>query len=86
MATAGTELVTAGAASAEVPPVGLALIVAGATLLAGACLYREWGRLTGGEPSASCERACAGPGPRATGRPAPCSTPAAPWSNALNPF
>jgi cell wall-associated NlpC family hydrolase len=40
--TAGADLITIGAASAEVPPVGVALMLAGVLLLAGACVYREW--------------------------------------------
>ena len=39
--TAGTELVMLGAGSAEVPPVGAALMLAGVTILAAACVYRE---------------------------------------------
>jgi cell wall-associated NlpC family hydrolase len=48
VATAGADLLAAGAASLEIPPVGVALIVTGGLLLAGACAYREWGWLTGG--------------------------------------
>ena len=39
--TAGTDLVMLGAGSAEVPPVGAALMLAGVTILAAACVYRE---------------------------------------------
>src|SRR6185312_14194835 len=39
--TAGTDLIVLGAGSAEVPPVGAALMLAGVTILAGACVYRE---------------------------------------------
>ncbi len=45
--TAGTDLLVLGAGSAEVPPVGVALIVAGAVILAAVCVYREYGWLTG---------------------------------------
>ena len=45
--TAGTDLLALGAGSAEVPPVGVALIVAGAAILAAACVYREWDWLGG---------------------------------------
>jgi cell wall-associated NlpC family hydrolase len=48
VATAGADLLGAGVASLEIPPVGVALIVTGGLLLAGACAYREWGWLTGG--------------------------------------
>jgi hypothetical protein len=48
VATAGADLVGVGTASLEIPPVGAALIVTGGLLLAGACVYREWGWLTGG--------------------------------------
>jgi hypothetical protein len=41
--TAGADLITLGAGSAEVPPVGVTLIVLGAAILAGACVYREYG-------------------------------------------
>jgi cell wall-associated NlpC family hydrolase len=46
--TAGLDLVTLGAGSAEVPPVGAALMLAGVTVLAGACVYRERRWLAGG--------------------------------------
>jgi hypothetical protein len=46
--TAGTDLLALGAGSAEVPPVGVVLIVLGAVILAGACVYREWDWLGGG--------------------------------------
>jgi hypothetical protein len=46
--TAGLDLVTLGAGSAEVPPVGAALMLAGVTVLAGACVYRERHWLAGG--------------------------------------
>ena len=39
--TAGTDLIMLGAGSAEVPPVGAALMLAGVTILAAACVYRE---------------------------------------------
>jgi cell wall-associated NlpC family hydrolase len=39
--TAGADLVMLGAGSAEVPPVGAALMLAGVTILAAACVYRE---------------------------------------------
>jgi len=39
--TAGADLVAMGAATAEVPPLGAALMLAGVTVLAGACAYRE---------------------------------------------
>ncbi len=45
--TAGTDLLALGAASAEVPPVGVALIVSGAVILAAASVYREWDWLGG---------------------------------------
>jgi cell wall-associated NlpC family hydrolase len=48
VATAGTDLVGVGVASLEIPPVGALLIVTGGLLLAGACVYREWGWLTSG--------------------------------------
>src|SRR5262249_922934 len=40
-ATAGTTLIGLGGATAEVPPVGLALIVVGSALCAGAYLYQN---------------------------------------------
>jgi cell wall-associated NlpC family hydrolase len=46
--TAGTDLLALGAGSAEVPPVGVALIVLGAVILAAASVYREWDWLGGG--------------------------------------
>ena len=48
VATAGADLIGIGAASLEIPPVGVVLIVAGGLLLAGASAYREWDWLTGG--------------------------------------
>jgi hypothetical protein len=39
--TAGLDLVTLGAGTAEVPPVGAALMLAGVTVLGAACIYRE---------------------------------------------
>jgi hypothetical protein len=48
VATAGADLVGVGVASLEIPPVGVALIVTGGLLLAGACAYREWGWITDG--------------------------------------
>ena len=48
MATAGADLIGIGAASLEIPPVGVGLIVTGGLLVAGAYAYREWGWLTGG--------------------------------------
>ncbi len=39
--TAGTDLIALGAGTAEVPPVGAALMLAGVTVLAAACIYRE---------------------------------------------
>jgi cell wall-associated NlpC family hydrolase len=45
--TAGADLITLGAGSAEVPPVGVTLIVLGAAILAGACVYREYGWVAG---------------------------------------
>lgn len=39
--TAGLDLVTLGAGTAEVPPVGAALMLAGVTVLGAACVYRE---------------------------------------------
>jgi cell wall-associated NlpC family hydrolase len=48
VATAGADLIGIGAASLEIPPVGIVLIVTGGLLLAGACAYREWGWITGG--------------------------------------
>jgi cell wall-associated NlpC family hydrolase len=46
--TAGLDLVTLGAGTAEVPPVGAALMLAGVTVLAAACVYRERHWLAGG--------------------------------------
>jgi cell wall-associated NlpC family hydrolase len=39
--TAGTDLVVLGAGSAEIPPLGAALMLAGGVILAGGCVYRE---------------------------------------------
>jgi cell wall-associated NlpC family hydrolase len=39
--TAGADLITLGAGTAEVPPVGAALMLAGVTVLGAACIYRE---------------------------------------------
>ncbi len=46
--TVGSDLIVLGAGSAEVPPVGVALIVIGAVFLAGGCIYREHAWLAGG--------------------------------------
>lgn len=46
--TAGLDLVTLGAGTAEVPPVGAALMLAGVTVLGAACVYRERHWLAGG--------------------------------------
>ncbi|HEY3764052.1 MAG TPA: C40 family peptidase [Gaiellales bacterium] len=46
--TAGADLIAIGAGSAEVPPVGVALIVIGAAFLVGGCIYRERDWLAGG--------------------------------------
>jgi cell wall-associated NlpC family hydrolase len=46
--TAGLDLVTLGAGTAEVPPVGAALMLAGVTVLGAACIYRERHWLAGG--------------------------------------
>ncbi len=45
--TLGADLITGGVASAEVPPVGIALMLAGVIVLAGACIFREWGWVAG---------------------------------------
>jgi len=39
--TAGTDLIVAGAGTAEIPPLGAALMVVGGVILAGGCIYRE---------------------------------------------
>jgi cell wall-associated NlpC family hydrolase len=46
--TAGLDLVTLGAGTAEVPPLGAALMLAGVTVLGAACIYRERHWLAGG--------------------------------------
>ena len=42
LATAGTDLIVLGAAGMEVPPVGVALILAGTALTAGVAAYQAW--------------------------------------------
>jgi len=51
--TAGADLVMLGAGSAEVPPVGAALMLAGVTVLGAACIYRERRWLAGGAQRAA---------------------------------
>jgi cell wall-associated NlpC family hydrolase len=46
--TAGTDLIVLGAGSAEIPPLGAGLMLAGALVLAGACVYRERRSLAAG--------------------------------------
>jgi cell wall-associated NlpC family hydrolase len=46
--TAGLDLVTLGAGTAEVPPAGAALMLAGVTVLGAACVYRERHWIAGG--------------------------------------
>jgi cell wall-associated NlpC family hydrolase len=58
--TAGTDLIMLGAGSAEVPPVGAALMLAGVTILAGACVYRERRWLASGASRAAGAVADAG--------------------------
>ena len=54
--SAGTDLIALGAGTAEVPPLGAALMLTGVLVLAGACVYREWdwlgGRLRAGAAAA----------------------------------
>jgi cell wall-associated NlpC family hydrolase len=45
-ATAGTDLLAAGAVSMEVPPVGAVLIVTGTVIMAGVVLYQSWPALS----------------------------------------
>jgi len=45
-ATAGTDLVVLGAAGMEVPPVGVALILAGTAITCGVALYQTWPTLS----------------------------------------
>lgn len=47
LATAGTDLIVLGAAGMEVPPVGVALILAGTALTAGVAAYQAWPALRG---------------------------------------
>jgi hypothetical protein len=42
LATAGTDLIVLGAAGMEVPPVGVALILAGTAITAGVAAYQAW--------------------------------------------
>ncbi|HEU0194342.1 MAG TPA: C40 family peptidase [Gaiellales bacterium] len=42
LATAGTDLIVLGAAGMEVPPVGVALILAGTAITAGVAVYQAW--------------------------------------------
>jgi cell wall-associated NlpC family hydrolase len=58
--TAGLDLVTLGAGTAEVPPVGAALMLAGVTVLGAACIYRERHWLAGGARRAAGAVAGAG--------------------------
>jgi cell wall-associated NlpC family hydrolase len=46
--TAGADLVVLGAGSAEIPPLGAGLMLAGGLILAGGCLYRERGWIASG--------------------------------------
>jgi cell wall-associated NlpC family hydrolase len=47
LATAGTDLIVLGAAGMEVPPVGVALILAGTAITAGVAAYQAWPTLRG---------------------------------------
>ncbi|HSD01969.1 MAG TPA: hypothetical protein VLB81_06360, partial [Gaiellales bacterium] len=48
LATAGSGLLTAGAATAEVPPIGLALCAAGSAVLVASYAYRYRSAIRGG--------------------------------------